>query len=84
MTRDSGGIWIVQCKHWRDPVGEPAVRDFYGAMHHENADGGAIVASGGFTPQARAWAQGKPFYLYDGRRLLEIRERVRRELQGKG
>jgi restriction system protein len=67
----TGQKWIVQCKRWRGQVGEPVIRDFYGTMHHEKADQGAIIAIGGFSEPARAWAQGKPIYLYDGHQFLK-------------
>jgi len=72
----NGEKWVVQCKRWRTPVGEPVVRDFYGMMQHEKADKGAIVAVRGFTPQARDWAQGKPIILYDGNEFLKAWKRA--------
>ena len=74
-TQD-GEKWVVQCKRWRGKVGEPVIRDFYGVMHHEKADQGAVVTTGQFTAPARRWAKGKPLFLYDGQALLEIFERV--------
>jgi HJR/Mrr/RecB family endonuclease len=72
----NGRKWIVQCKRWRGAVGEPVIRDFYGVLHHEKADAGAIVTTGTFTLQAREWARGKPIYLYDGREFLELWKRA--------
>ncbi|MDH7488265.1 MAG: restriction endonuclease [Anaerolineae bacterium] len=72
----NGEKWVVQCKRWRTPVGEPVVRDFYGMMQHEKADKGAIVAVRGFTPQAREWARGKPIILYDGNEFLRAWKRA--------
>jgi len=60
-----GERWVVQCKRWRKRVGEPKVRDFYGAVQHEKADKGVIIATGGFTGPARRWAKGKPLVLCD-------------------
>ncbi|MBI5828105.1 MAG: restriction endonuclease [Chloroflexi bacterium] len=60
---------IIQCKQWPNwndgLVGEPQIRDFYGAMMSENAVCGYFVAPHGFTPQARSWAMGKPMILAD-------------------
>ncbi len=56
---------LVQCKQWKKPVGEPEVRDLAGAMAHENALRGFIIAPGGFTEAARKWASGKPIVLAD-------------------
>ena len=74
-TQD-GEKWVVQCKRWRGKVGEPVIRDFYGVIHHEKADQGAIVTTGQFTAPARRWAKGKPLFLYDGQALLETFQRV--------
>lgn len=76
VRASNGEKWVVQCKRWRTPVGEPAVRDFYGVMQHEKADQGAIVAVRGFTPQAREWARGKPITLYDGDEFLKAWKRA--------
>lgn len=67
-----GEVWLVQCKKYRGKVGEPAVRDFYGALRAANADAGALVTTGGITEQARLWAEGKPLHLYDGEEFLKI------------
>lgn len=63
---------VVQCKKYQGQVGEPALRDFYGAMMHEQAVRGWFVTSGVFTDQAAAWAEDKPIDLVDGERLLSI------------
>ena len=73
-----GDRCIVQCKRWRSKVGEPVIRDFYGVLHHEGADRGAIFTTGQFTQQARAWAKGKPIRLYDGEEFLELWKRAQR------
>jgi HJR/Mrr/RecB family endonuclease len=66
------GKWIVQCKQRKGLVGEPILRDIYGAMHHEKADGAAVVTTGRFSRPAIAWAEDKPIDLYDGDRLTEL------------
>lgn len=73
----NGEKWVVQCKRWRGTVGEPIVRDFYGVMHHEKADKGAIITTGKFTPQAREWAKGKPLTLLEGDEFLDHLKKVR-------
>jgi len=72
-----GETVLVQCKKYKGKVGEPVVRDFYGALRASEADAGAIVTTGQITPQARLWAEGKPIYLYDGRAFLKIIESTR-------
>jgi hypothetical protein len=65
-----GETAIVQCKKWSGNVGQPVVRDLYGAMHHRGCDTGYVVTSSGFTPAAIAFAQGKPICLIGGAELL--------------
>jgi len=56
-------LTAVQCKRWDSPVGEPVVRDLYGAMVAEGAKSGCLVTTGSFTAQAHRFAEGKPLYL---------------------
>ena len=58
-----GHVIAVQCKRWEGTVGEPVVRDLYGAMMATNAKTGCLVTTGSFTAQARVFAKGKPLYL---------------------
>jgi HJR/Mrr/RecB family endonuclease len=69
----TGEKWVVQCKRWRGgSVGEPYIRDFYGAMQHEKADKGMIFTTARFSYNARRWAKGKPIALYDRDALLRL------------
>jgi hypothetical protein len=74
---NNGEKWVIQCKRWRGTVGEPIVRDFYGVLHHEKADRGAIVTTGKFTEQAMRWARGKPIELVEGGEFLRLMKRAR-------
>jgi hypothetical protein len=56
---------IVQCKQWSKPVGEPVLRDLYGAMMHEQVVRGWLWAPRGFSGPAKAWAKGKSIVLVD-------------------
>jgi hypothetical protein len=56
---------IVQCKQWSKPVGEPVLRDLYGAMMHDHAVRGWLWAPRGFSGPAKAWAKGKSIVLVD-------------------
>jgi len=56
---------IVQCKQWSKPVGEPILRDLYGAMMHDQAVRGWLWAPRGFSGPAKAWAKGKSIVLVD-------------------
>lgn len=79
---NSGEKWVVQCKRWREgTVGEPTIRDFYGAVEHEKADKGIIFTTGRFSKSARVWAEGKRLVLYDGEKLVELWQRAQRSKQ---
>lgn len=67
-----GETWFIQCKRYKGKIGEPVVRDFYGALRSAEADGGAIITTGTITDSARLWAEGKPIHLYDGEQFLKI------------
>ncbi len=77
-----GETWLVQCKKYRGRVGEPIIRDFYGAMRAANADAGAVITTGTITAAARLWAEGKPIFLYDGEDFLDVMRstRIRKSL----
>lgn len=71
LTRH-GEKTIVQCKH--DPlstVGEPILRDLFGAMHHMGANSAALVTTGQLTKAARDWLVGKPIQVWDAPRLKQ-------------
>jgi len=72
-----GDHWVVQCKRYRDPVGEKFVRELYGTMISEKASRGILVTSAETTPPAESWAKGKPIDLIDGRRLLKMMKQAR-------
>jgi hypothetical protein len=65
MLNPQRQVEIVQCKQWRKPVGEPQVRDLYGAMQDAQAVRGWLWAPGGFSAAARQWAKNKPLVLAD-------------------
>jgi hypothetical protein len=63
---------IVQCKQWSKPVGEPVLRDLYGAMMHDQAVRGWLWAPRGFSGPAKAWAKGKSIVLVDDREINRL------------
>ena len=64
---------IVQCKHWLNrKVPVQRVRELLGVVTAEGADRGILVATSGFTPDARAFAAGKPLELVDGDALVRL------------
>lgn len=63
------GKYIVQCKNWKKPVGEPIVRDLYGVVASDNAVKGILISSSGFTESADNFAKDKRLELIDGDQL---------------
>jgi hypothetical protein len=62
----AGEAAVVQCKHRPNgTVGEPVLRDLFGAMHHFGADRAVLVTTGTLTSRARAWLRGKPIEAWD-------------------
>lgn len=43
---------VVECKHQSNPVGRPVVQKLHSAVMTENAAGGVVISTGGFSPQA--------------------------------
>ena len=61
---------VVQCKRWKNDIGSPVIREFYGSMIHMGARHGYVVTTASFSPSARGFAVGKAITLVDGLRLL--------------
>jgi restriction system protein len=72
VTDAQGRQAIVQCKLYRDVVGEPIVRDLYGTMIHNHAYVAYLVTNSRISLDARRWAAGKPIVLIDGPQLVEL------------
>ncbi len=66
------GKYIVQCKDWEQPVGEPVIRELYGVTMAAGANKGILISSGSFTRQAQEFAKGKPLELIDGETLRAL------------
>lgn len=70
LTYPAGERLIVQCKHWRNRhVGVKPVRELWGVLDDEKADGAVFVTSGSFSADALAFARGKQLELIDGAKL---------------
>ncbi len=67
-----GGRYVVQCKAWDAPVGEPVLRDLFGTMHARGATKGILITTSSFTAAALRFAQGKPLELIDGTQYREL------------
>jgi len=63
----------VQCKQWRSyKVGVGVIREHFGVMTAERADGGFVVTSGRFTDEARVFAKGFHIELIEGEALFRM------------
>jgi HJR/Mrr/RecB family endonuclease len=60
---------IAQCKRYKNTVGEPSLRDFYGTMMSEGVSRGYFVTTGLFSLPALKFADNKPIEMID-RRIL--------------
>ena len=71
LTRGDS-TYFVQCKRYQPDsnVGEPAIRDFFGALTKGEAKGGMFVTTSSFTPSALKFARGTPIELIDGKELF--------------
>jgi restriction system protein len=68
-----GNVTVVQCKRWNGkPVPVQTVRELYGVMHDRGAHAAKLVATTSFTPDAVAFAKGKPIELVDSNVLLHL------------
>lgn len=63
---------VVQCKRYRNVVGEETVRDLYGTMLHGKAVHAYLVTTARISQPARNWAADKNIELIDGERLVAL------------
>ena len=65
---------VIQCKKWNsNPVGEPEINQFLGAMNKNKADYGVFITNGRFTNAARKAAkEGTPITLINGNELVRL------------
>jgi restriction system protein len=72
-ARKRGERAVVQVKNYRvQAVGEPVLRDLFGAMHAANADRAYLVTTGRLTEPARTWVDGKPITVWEGAHLAQM------------
>lgn len=62
---------IAQCKRFRETVGEPMLRDFYGTMMSEGVSRGFFVTTGLFSLSALKFTEDKPIEMIDRRVLAQ-------------
>ena len=66
------GKYVVQCKRWTNPVGEPVIRDLYGSMLNVHATKGILITNSSFSNKASQFADGKNIELIDGNALSKL------------
>lgn len=74
--RRDGKLYLLQCKRTKGSVGQPVLRDLFGTMAHERADGGIVVTTGRVSRQAREWAEGKEIQLIELHELSDMTRRL--------
>jgi hypothetical protein len=67
----------LQCKRYRADVGEPVVRDLYGAYLHSKATGAVLITTGAISGPAREFAAGKRIRLYEGSEFISLIEQAK-------
>lgn len=72
VLRKEGRTVLVQCKRHKSPIGVTVVRELYGVLIDRRAAGAKLVATTNFTPDAVAFAAGKPIELIGSTALLEL------------
>ena len=65
ILKKNGETIILQCKRVKGSVGEPILRDLYGAMHDIKANSAIIITTGKVSNQARKWANEKPLKIIE-------------------
>jgi len=68
------GKYIVQCKRWSNPIGEPVIRDLCGAMLNERGTKGIVITNSSFTSKARQFADRTNIELINGKDLSNLLE----------
>ncbi len=77
MIAEKGGKrYIVQCKsYWKQDIEVSLIRELYGVVCAEKADGGMFFTCTGFTAPARQFAENLPLQLFSAE---EIYEKIRK------
>ena len=66
-------LGVVQCKAWaQKPVGVREIRELLGVMTDVGCPLGVYVTTSGYTPDAKAFAEGKHIKLMDAGQLLAL------------
>lgn len=63
---------VIQCKKQKSKVGQPALRDFLGAMKHANCSEGIFITTSSFSDPAKSFVKEKNIKLIDGQEIIEL------------
>ena len=74
------GKYIIQCKNWTGPVGQPEVRDLYGVVMDCRANKGIIITPSDYTEQAYSFADGKNIELINGAILKQLEGSIKEKM----
>lgn len=69
------GVYIIQCKRYEKPIGEPIIRDLFGVISSERANKGILITNAVFSKAAERFAENKQIELIDGYKLAELFEK---------
>lgn len=70
LLNGHGQTLLVQCKHWKAyKVGVREVRELHSVVTSRRVDGGILITSGQFTPEATSYAAETGIRLVDGTAL---------------
>ena len=77
LTRD-GHVTLLQCRRWKaNQYGVAPLQALAGAVAAMDAYNGICITAGNFSPQALAFANGKPITLLSGRELAVLVGKIR-------
>ncbi len=62
----------IQCKKYNGSIGQPAIRDFYGAMMHFNCEEGIFITTSDFSAHAKAFVKNKKIQLFDRQKTMNL------------
>ncbi|HUY80640.1 MAG TPA: restriction endonuclease [Acidobacteriaceae bacterium] len=77
LARRNDLTYAIQCKHYGTPVGVSAVQEVAAGCLHYAADCAVVVASSGFTAQARRLAESNSVLLIDPSELGRLEDLAR-------
>jgi restriction system protein len=74
IAEKNGVKSLIQCKRYNlNTVSVHDIRDFYGALTHDLANGkGIFITTNIFSQEAERFADGKPIELIDGFKLIKL------------